>query len=111
METERLIIDTLRETDKEAYFRNISHDKKVLETFICQYAESLDTFDFSRYVDKPGLYAIRLKETEKLIGIMVLCDETDSSCEIGYGRVPYRKAPCEKRVCHGSRKAVYPVLF
>ena len=85
METERLIIDALRETDKEAYFTNISHDKKVLESFICRYAESLDTFDFSGYLTNPGLYAIRLKETGQLIGIMVLCDETETSCEIGYG--------------------------
>ena len=35
METERLILDSIRESDKEDYFINISHDKKVLETFIC----------------------------------------------------------------------------
>lgn len=85
METERLIIDSLRETDREDYFRNISHDRKVLETFICQYAENLEEFDFSRYLANSGLYAIRLKGTEQLIGIMVLCDETATSCEIGYG--------------------------
>jgi ribosomal-protein-alanine N-acetyltransferase len=85
METERLIIDSLRETDREDYFRNISHDRKVLETFICQYAENLEEFDFSGYLSNTGLYAIRLKETEQLIGIMVLCDETATSCEIGYG--------------------------
>lgn len=33
-ETERLIIDAIRETDKANYFYNISHDKRVLETFI-----------------------------------------------------------------------------
>ena len=31
METERLIIDQIKETDKEDYFINISHDKKVLD--------------------------------------------------------------------------------
>ena len=41
METERLIIDPIRETDKADYFHNISHDKMVLETFICRYAESM----------------------------------------------------------------------
>ena len=30
METERLTIDALRESDREDYFRNISHDRKVL---------------------------------------------------------------------------------
>ena len=32
METERLILDSIRESDKEDYFNNISHDTKVLET-------------------------------------------------------------------------------
>ena len=49
MKTERLIIDQIKETDKEDYFINISHDKKVLETFICRYADSLEEFDFSSY--------------------------------------------------------------
>ena len=34
LETERLILDPVKESDKEDYFINISHDKKVLETFI-----------------------------------------------------------------------------
>ncbi len=85
METERLLIDSVRETDKEDYFRNISHDRKVLETFICRYADSLEEFDFSGYPGRPDLYAIRLKETEQLIGIIVLCEETETSCELGYG--------------------------
>ena len=48
LESERLIIDSLRETDKEAYFRNISHDRKVLETFICKYADNLEEFEIGR---------------------------------------------------------------
>ena len=84
METERLIIDDLRESDREDYFYNISHDKKVLETFICRYAESLDDFDFSTYFGK-DIFAIRLKETGKLIGIILYFDEKGGSCEIGYG--------------------------
>ena len=36
METERLILDSIRKSDKEDYFFNISHDKRVLETFICR---------------------------------------------------------------------------
>ena len=85
LESERLIIDSLRETDKEAYFQNISHDRKVLETFICRYTDLLEEFDFSGYLTNSSLFAIRLKETEQLIGILVLCDETEVSCEIGYG--------------------------
>lgn len=85
METERLIIDALKETDKEDYFINISHDKRVLETFICKYAETLDDFDFSAYLSVKNLFAVRLKETGRLIGIILYFDETEDSCEIGYG--------------------------
>jgi len=85
VETERLIIDQIRETDKEDYFINISHDKKVLETFICRYAETMEEFDFSSYPGRQDLFAIRLKETGRLIGIISCFDEKDGSCEIGYG--------------------------
>ena len=85
METERLIIDQIRQSDREDYFNNISHDRKVLETFICRYAETLDDFDFSVYLGRDDLFAIRLKNTGKLIGILVLCGNDGESCEIGYG--------------------------
>ena len=75
METERLIIDPIREADKEEYFINISHDKRVLETFICRYAEALEDFDFSSYPGRQDLFAIRLKETGRLIGIILHFDE------------------------------------
>ncbi len=85
METKRLIIDQIKETDKEDYFINISHDKKVLETFICRYADTLEEFDFSSYPGRQDLFAIRLKETGRLIGILSLFDEKDGALEIGYG--------------------------
>jgi len=89
METERLILDSIRESDKEDYFFNISHDKRVLETFICRYAETLEDFDFSSYLtayqENNRLFAIRLKETGRLIGILISFDENEDSCEIGYG--------------------------
>ena len=85
METERLIIDQIKETDKKDYFINISHDDKVLETFICRYADSLEEFDFSTYPRRQDLFAIRLKETGRLIGILSLFDGKDGACEIGYG--------------------------
>ncbi len=61
METERLRIDSIREADKEDYFINISHDKRVLETFICRYAETLEDFDFSSYPGRSDLFAIHRK--------------------------------------------------
>ena len=85
METERLIIDRIKESDREDYFNNISHDKEVLKTFICRYAETLEEFDFAPYLQNDTLFAIRLKDTGKLIGIILYFDEKDGVCEIGYG--------------------------
>ena len=85
METRRLILDRLRETDKEDYFLNISHDRRVLETFICRYAETPEELDFAPLLANEGLFAIRLKETGRLIGIILYFDAKDGACEIGYG--------------------------
>ena len=84
METQRLILDAIRETDKADYFENITHDKKVLETFICPYTETMEELDFTRYLSDERLFAIRLKETGRLIGIILYFDATDTSCEVGY---------------------------
>ncbi len=96
METERLIIDPIRAADKEDYFINISHDKKVLETFICRYADTLEDFDFSSYLGRQDLFAIRLKETGRLIGIILYFDEKEDSCEIGL----------EPGLCNGGSRTV-----
>ena len=85
METERLLIDRVKAEDKEDYFNNISHDKKVLETFICRYAETPDELDLKPITENEGLFAIRLKETGRFIGIILYFDEKDGECEIGYG--------------------------
>ncbi len=85
METERLILDRVRETDRQDYFDNISHDKKVLETFICKYAETPEEVDLSSYTVNESLFAVRLKESRRLIGIILSFDEKDGACEIGYG--------------------------
>lgn len=83
--TERIAIGTILESDKEDYFCNISHDKKVLETFICTYCEKIEDLDFSKYLNREDVLAIRLKETGKLIGILTLFGNQGKSVEIGYG--------------------------
>ena len=87
IETERLIVDEIRSGDKEDYFVNISHDQEVLKTFICQYQEDLETFQFEKYLGRTDLFAIREKENGQLIGIFVECevDHENHSLEIGYG--------------------------
>jgi len=85
VETRRLIIDRVKPEDKEDYFFNISHDCAVLQTFICRYAETPNELDISPYVENEKLFAIRLRETGRLIGIILWFDEEDGACEIGYG--------------------------
>ena len=85
METDRLIIDGVRPSDRLDYFRNISHDRQVLETFICRYAETPEEMDFDPILNSRTLFAVRLKDTGRLIGIILYFDETEESCEIGYG--------------------------
>jgi len=86
-ETERLIIDDIKPEDREEYFTNISHDKEVLKTFVCHYQDKLEDFDFSKYLGRNDLFAIREKYTRNFIGIFVECevDTEKKSLEIGYG--------------------------
>ena len=63
---------------------NVTHDRKVLETFICPYTETLEELDFSRYVDSEIMFAVRLKETGRSIGIILYFDATEEACEFGY---------------------------
>ena len=83
--TKRLVIDPIKASDKEDYFFNISHDRRVLETFICRYADTPDELDISPYITDERMFAIRLRETGKLIGIILYFDEAGDTCEIGYG--------------------------
>lgn len=87
VETERLIVDEILPSDRENYFLHISHDQKVLKTFICQYQDDLASFDFSKYLGRNDLFAIREKPSRKLIGVFVECERNEQahSLEIGYG--------------------------
>ena len=85
METDRLILDRVRESDREDYFINISHDREVLKTFICRYAETPGEVNLAPIMNCETLFAIRLKQTGRLIGIVLSFDEKDGCCEIGYG--------------------------
>ena len=84
MRTERLTIDRISPKDREDFFDCISNDKKVLETFVCEYSESLEQFDFAPYLKTEGLFAIRLTESNRLIGIILYFNRDEDGCEIGY---------------------------
>ena len=61
VETDRLIIDYLRPEDREDYFHSITHDREVQKTFICNYCDTLEAFDFSKYLGRTDILAIRKK--------------------------------------------------
>ena len=84
METARLIIDSIRESDRQDFFENISHDRAVLKTFMARYTETGEDLNITPYVDHPTMKAIRLKESGKLIGTILYFDEQDDHCELGY---------------------------
>ena len=84
IETPRLVLDRFRETDRDDYFTNVTHDRAVLETFICRYTETPEELDLTPYVRNEAVYAVRLKETGRLIGIALYFGEEGDSCEIGY---------------------------
>ena len=83
--TERLTVSRIAPADRDDYFHCISHDRKVLETFICRYAETPEEVDIDRYAANDAMFAIRLKETGRLIGVILYFDDNGESCEIGYG--------------------------
>ena len=85
LETERLTIDSFRESDKEDYFFNISHDTAVLRTFVCRYAQTMEDFDFAPILAKDTYYVIRRRQSGRMIGIILSCEQTSDACEIGYG--------------------------
>ncbi|MBO4458679.1 MAG: GNAT family N-acetyltransferase [Butyrivibrio sp.] len=84
MKTARLEISNLKDSDKEEFFYNVANDKKVLETFICKYEESLENFDFAPYLNMSNMFAIRLNYTGKLIGIILHFAVENDAIEIGY---------------------------
>ena len=85
MQTERLILDPVTENDRQDYFTNISHDKKVLETFVCRYAETPEEVNLSKIIGNPDVFAVRLRQTGRLIGLILFFGAEGDSCEIGYG--------------------------
>lgn len=84
METERLIINSINENDKYAYFKNIANSKSVLKTFVDKYVEKYEDFSFDRYLKIPDLYAIRLKDNGSLIGVILIVEGNEDEVEIGY---------------------------
>ena len=92
LESNRLILRYLDESDKEDIFKNIVNNKNVLKYYLWDYRDNIDDFDFRRvinryYANNMYAFSIVLKETGEVIGLIHQCNTLSPkfpTIEIGY---------------------------
>ena len=92
LETERLILRFMSPEDKHDIFANINHDKDVLTYFIDKYRETEDEMTLDKTIkycldNERYLFAIELKDTHEVIGMILQCSTASAifnSSEVGY---------------------------
>ena len=92
LETKRLILRYMNANDTHDIFININHDKDVLKYFLDKYCDSEDEMTLSRTIsycleNKRYLFAIELKDTHEVIGMILQCSTPDryfKASEIGF---------------------------
>ena len=92
LETDRLILRYMREEDTHDIFVNINHDKDVLKYFIDKYVENESEMTLDKTMklcleSEKYLFAIELKDTHEVIGMILQCSTPNkvfNSSEIGY---------------------------
>lgn len=88
LETKRLLLREVRESDAIPMFHMIYHNPKVLETFLAHYMndESEATVqNLINYQDKGHLiYTIEIKESSTVIGMLLEQTAENGSMELGY---------------------------
>ena len=92
LETDRLILRYMREEDTHDIFININHDKDVLKYFIDKYVEVESEMTLDKTIKycleaERYLFAIELKETHEVIGMILQCSTPNkvfNSSEVGF---------------------------
>ncbi len=92
IETERLILRFMRVEDTHDIFVNINHDQDVLEYFIDKYREKEEEMTLNKTINyclenERYLFAIELKETHEVIGMILQCSASNqifNFSEVGY---------------------------
>ena len=92
LETERLILRYMRVEDTHDIFININHDKDVLRYFIDKYVENEEDMTLDKTIDyclkaERYLFAIELKSTHEVIGMILQCSTASkvfNSSEVGF---------------------------
>ena len=116
LETDRLILRYMREEDTHDIFTNINSDKDVLKYFIDRYVENESEMTLNRTIKlcleaEKYLFAIELKETHEVIGMILQCSTANkvfNSSEIGYA---IGKKHWNKGYITEAFKAVIDFLF
>ena len=88
IETERLLLREVRESDALAMFHMIYHNRKVLETFLAKYMEDESEAHVNNlllYQENGHLiYTIEIKETHEVIGMLLEQTDENKAMELGY---------------------------
>lgn len=92
LETKRLILRPLVEADALDIFHNINHDKDVLKYYLDRYIEKEEDASVTKTIEfchknKRYIFAIVLKETNEVIGMINQCNSINMyfhSIELGY---------------------------
>ena len=92
IETERLVLRYLKASDRHAIFVNINNDKEVLKYFLDRYLENEQELSLENRIqycleNKRYFFAIELKDTHEVIGMILQCSAPDiyfNNSEIGY---------------------------
>ena len=92
IETERLILRPLEESDALAIYRNINHDQEVLNYYLAPYIENEEAASVADTVricrnQKMYCFAIVLKEDNTVIGMLNQCSSPNRymrTLELGY---------------------------
>lgn len=92
IETDRLILRYMNVNDTHAIFLNINSDKEVLKYFVDRYVEKESDMILDKIIkfcldNQRYLFAIELKETHEVIGMILQCSSASpvfNTTEIGY---------------------------
>ena len=92
LEGKRVRLRFLKVEDRDAIFNNINHDKEVLTYFIDKYLEKAEDLSLERRINycienQRYIFAIELKDSHKVIGMILQCSTPDrmfTGSEIGY---------------------------
>ena len=78
LETKRLRLRSLKESDSHAIFKNINNDKEVLKYFLDRYLEDESLMTIKERVkfcleNKRYFFVMELKDTNEVIGMIFQC--------------------------------------